>query len=108
MGAGHTTYGENTGVLALSRVHDPRVIRLAALYAMLLSFFPGLYLVNTFPAAIIGGVSFILYGIISRHRGAQYGGEPGGLCQQPEPHHRCGDFGVRPGLYRWLTAMQGA
>ena len=62
----NTTYGENTGVLALSRVHDPRVIRLAALYAMVLSFSPAFaYLVNTIPAAIIGGVSFILYGMIS-------------------------------------------
>ena len=65
-GPANTTYGENTGVLALSRVHDPRVIRLAALYAMVLSFSPAFaYLVNTIPAAIIGGVSFILYGMIS-------------------------------------------
>ena len=39
-GPANTTYGENTGVLALSRVHDPRVIRLAALYAIILSFSP--------------------------------------------------------------------
>ena len=62
----NTTYGENTGVLVLSRVHDPKVIRLAALYAVILSFSPAFaYLVNTIPAAIIGGVSFILYGMIS-------------------------------------------
>ena len=65
-GPANTTYGENTGVLVLSQVHDPRVIRLAALYAMILSFSPAFaYLVNTIPAAIIGGVSFILYGMIS-------------------------------------------
>ena len=65
-GPANTTYGENTGVLALSRVHDPRVVRLAALYAIILSFSPAFaHLVNTIPAAIIGGVSFILYGMIS-------------------------------------------
>ena len=65
-GPANTTYGENTGVLVLSRVHDPRVIRLAAIYAIILSFSPAFaYLVNTIPAAIIGGVSFILYGMIS-------------------------------------------
>ena len=65
-GPANTTYGENTGVLVLSRVHDPRVVRLAAIYAIILSFSPAFaYLVNTIPAAIIGGVSFILYGMIS-------------------------------------------
>ena len=65
-GPANTTYGENTGVLVLSRVYDPRVIRLAAIYAIVLSFSPKFaVLVNTVPAAIIGGVSFILYGMIS-------------------------------------------
>ncbi|MBQ6973324.1 MAG: uracil-xanthine permease [Oscillospiraceae bacterium] len=65
-GPANTTYGENTGVLALSRVYDPRVIRLAAVYAIILSFSPKFdALVNSIPAAIVGGVSFILYGMIS-------------------------------------------
>lgn len=65
-GPANTTYGENTGVLVLSQVHDPRVVRLAALYAVILSFSPKFaVLVNSIPAAIIGGVSFILYGMIS-------------------------------------------
>lgn len=65
-GPANTTYGENTGVLALSRVYDPRVIRLAAVYAVVLSFFPKFAaLVNSIPTAIVGGVSFILYGMIS-------------------------------------------
>ena len=65
-GPANTTYGENTGVLVLSRVHDPRVIRLAALYALVLSFSPAFAaLVSSIPDAIIGGVSFILYGMIS-------------------------------------------
>ena len=65
-GPANTTYGENTGVLALSKVYDPRVIRLAAVYAIILSFSPKFdALVNSIPAAIVGGVSFILYGMIS-------------------------------------------
>ena len=65
-GPANTTYGENTGVLALSRVYDPKVIRLAAVYAVILSFSPKFdALVNSIPTAIIGGVSFILYGMIS-------------------------------------------
>ena len=65
-GPANTTYGENTGVLALSKVYDPRVIRLAALYAIILSFSPQFdALVNSIPAAIVGGVSFILYGKIT-------------------------------------------
>ena len=65
-GPANTTYGENTGVLALSRVYDPRVVRLAALYAVILSFSPKFAaVISSIPTAIIGGVSFILYGMIS-------------------------------------------
>ena len=65
-GPANTTYGENTGVLALSKVYDPRVIRLAAVYAIILSLSPKFdALVNSIPSAIVGGVSFILYGMIS-------------------------------------------
>lgn len=65
-GPANTTYGENTGVLALTKVYDPRVIRIAAVTAVLLSFFPKFAcIINTIPAAIIGGISLILYGMIS-------------------------------------------
>ena len=65
-GPANTTYGENTGVLVLSKVYDPRVVRIAAIYAIILSFSPKFdALVNSIPAAIVGGVSFILYGMIS-------------------------------------------
>ena len=65
-GPANTTYGENTGVLELSRVYDPKVIRLAALYAILLSFIPKVSaVIGSMPSAIIGGVSFMLYGMIS-------------------------------------------
>lgn len=65
-GPANTTYGENTGVLELSKVHDPRVIRLAAVFAVILSFIPKFSaLISTMPSAIIGGVSFMLYGMIS-------------------------------------------
>lgn len=62
----NTTYGENTGVLALSKVYDPRVIRLAAVFAIILSFSPKFAaLITAMPAATIGGVSLVLYGMIS-------------------------------------------
>lgn len=65
-GPANTTYGENTGVLELSRVHDPLVIRIAAVFAIVLSFIPKVAeLIASMPAAIIGGVSFMLYGMIS-------------------------------------------
>ena len=62
----NTTYGENTGVLALSKVYDPRVIRLAAIFAVILSFCPKFAaIIGAMPAATIGGVSLVLYGMIS-------------------------------------------
>lgn len=65
-GPANTTYGENTGVLALTRVYDPRVIRIAACFAILLSFSPKIAaLISLIPTAIIGGISFVLYGMIS-------------------------------------------
>lgn len=65
-GPANTTYGENTGVLELSRVHDPRVIRIAAVFAIIVSFIPKVSaLISTMPSSIIGGVSFMLYGMIS-------------------------------------------
>ena len=62
----NTTYGENTGVLALTRVFDPFVIELAAIFAMALSFCPKFAaIITSMPAATIGGVSIILYGMIA-------------------------------------------
>ena len=62
----NTTYGENTGVLALSRVYDPKVIRLAAVFAIVLSFCPKFAaLIVAMPTATMGGVSLVLYGMIS-------------------------------------------
>lgn len=65
-GPANTTYGENMGVLALTKVYDPLVIRIAACFAIVLSFIPKFaFIIETIPAAIIGGVSLILYGMIS-------------------------------------------
>jgi uracil permease len=65
-GPANTTYGENTGVLALSKIYDPLVIRIAACFAILLSFSPKFEaVINTVPSGIVGGISFILYGMIS-------------------------------------------
>ena len=62
----NTTYGENTGVLALSRIYDPRVIRIAAVLAMLFSFSPKFAaVISSMPKGTIGGVSLVLYGMIS-------------------------------------------
>jgi uracil permease len=62
----NTTYGENTGVLALTGVYDPFVIRLSAAIAVLLGFIPKVSaIISSMPTAIIGGISFILYGMIS-------------------------------------------
>ena len=62
----NTTYGENTGVLALSKVYDPKVVRLAAVFAIILSFCPKFAaLIVAMPAATMGGVSLVLYGMIS-------------------------------------------
>ena len=65
-GPANTTYGENTGVLAMTRIYDPRVMRIAACFAILLSFSPKIgAVIETIPTAIIGGISIILYGMIS-------------------------------------------
>ena len=62
----NTTYGENTGVLNLTKVFDPRVIRIAAVLAIIFSFCPKFSaIVAAMPAATIGGVSLVLYGMIS-------------------------------------------
>ena len=65
-GPANTTYGENTGVLALSKVYDPMVVRLAAVFAIGLSFCPKFAaLIVAMPSATMGGVSLVLYGMIS-------------------------------------------
>ena len=65
-GPANTTYGENTGVLVLSKVYDPLVIRIAAVFAIVLGFIPKMAeIIGSMPSAIVGGVSFILYGMIS-------------------------------------------
>ena len=62
----NTTYGENTGVLALSKVYDPRVIRIAAYFAIFFSLWPKFAaLIESIPTAVVGGISFVLYGMIS-------------------------------------------
>ena len=62
----NTTYGENTGVLALTRVFDPRVVRIAAIFAIVFSFCPKFAaVIGAMPASVIGGVSLVLYGMIS-------------------------------------------
>ncbi len=62
----NTTYGENTGVLSLTKVFDPVVIRIAAIFAILFSFSPKIAaVISCMPTATLGGVSLVLYGMIS-------------------------------------------
>lgn len=62
----NTTYGENTGVLSLTKVYDPAVIRIAAVFAVLFSFSPKFAeIIGCMPTATCGGVSLVLYGMIS-------------------------------------------
>lgn len=62
----NTTYGENTGVLSLTKVFDPLVIRIAACFAILFSFCPKFAaIIGCMPTATVGGVSLVLYGMIS-------------------------------------------
>jgi uracil permease len=65
-GPANTTYSENTGVLAVTRVYEPLVLRLAALFAILLSFSPKLAaLLQTLPQGVLGGISMLLFGMIA-------------------------------------------
>ena len=65
-GPASTTYGENVGVVALTRIFNPRVVQLAAVYATVLGFSPLIAaLIYSVPTAIIGGASFMLYGMIA-------------------------------------------
>ena len=62
----NTTYGENIGVLALTKVYDTKVIQVAACFAVLFSFVPKLSAVlQTIPEGILGGISIILFGMIA-------------------------------------------
>lgn len=65
-GPANTTYGENTGVLVITRVFDPKVMQIAAIFAIIASFFPVIEaVIASIPGVVIGGISFILYGMIS-------------------------------------------
>lgn len=65
-GPANTTYGENTGVLAVTKVYDPKIIRIAALFAVGLSLCGKFTaLVNTIPGAVMGGISIVLFGMIA-------------------------------------------
>ncbi len=65
-GPANTTYGENTGVLAVTKNYNPQILRLAAIYAIVLSVigYFGAFL-QTIPGPIIGGMSIVLFGMIA-------------------------------------------
>lgn len=65
-GGAHTTYSENTGVLALTKVWDPLIMRIAAVFAIILGGVPKLAaVIRTIPTSIVGGISIILFGMIA-------------------------------------------
>ncbi|RHF64084.1 uracil-xanthine permease family protein [Fusobacterium mortiferum] len=65
-GPANTTYGENTGVLAVTGVYDPAILRIAACYAIILGFIGKFgILLQTIPLPVMGGVSVILFGMIA-------------------------------------------
>lgn len=65
-GPANTTYGENTGVLAVTKVYDPSVIRIAAVFAILLSLIGKVgAILQTIPVPVMGGISIILFGMIA-------------------------------------------
>ena len=65
-GPANTTYSENTGVLAVTKVYDPSILRIAAVFAIIFSMSGHLaYLVQSIPVAVMGGVSIILFGMIA-------------------------------------------
>lgn len=65
-GPANTTYSENTGVLALTKVFDPWVMRIAACFAIILSMIPKLgAIISTIPGPVIGGISIVLFGMIA-------------------------------------------
>lgn len=65
-GPANTTYGENTGVLAVTKVYDPAILRIAACYAICLAFI-GKFgaILQTIPSPVMGGISVILFGMIA-------------------------------------------
>ena len=65
-GPANTTYGENTGVLAVTKVYDPSILRIAACYAIVLSFIGKFgVILQTIPSPVMGGISVILFGMIA-------------------------------------------
>ncbi|ADR36995.1 uracil-xanthine permease family protein [Oceanithermus profundus] len=65
-GPANTTYSENTGVLAVTKVYDPAILRIAAVFAILLGFSPKLAaLLQTLPVGVLGGISILLFGMIA-------------------------------------------
>ncbi|SKC42477.1 uracil-xanthine permease family protein [Maledivibacter halophilus] len=65
-GPANTTYSENTGVLALTKVFDPLIMRIAACFAILIGLIPKLSaIISTIPTSVVGGISIILFGMIA-------------------------------------------
>jgi len=65
-GPANTTYSENTGVLALTKVKDPSIVRIAAVFAIILGIMPKIgAVIKTIPTSVVGGISIVLFGMIA-------------------------------------------
>lgn len=65
-GPANTTYSENTGVLALTKVYSPKILRYAAIFAIVLSFIGKLgAIIRTIPQSVMGGICILLFGMIA-------------------------------------------
>ncbi len=65
-GPANTTYSENTGAVALTGIYNPLIMRIAAVFAIILSFVPKFTsIISTIPGPVIGGISILLFGMIS-------------------------------------------
>ena len=88
-GSGTTTYAENIGVMASSRVYSTAAYWIAGMVAIALAFLPKFgVLINTIPAGVAGGAGIVLYGMIAHRRRPALGAEQGRLLQPDQPDDR--------------------
>ena len=98
-GTGVTTYAENIGVMAVTRIYSSLVFVIAGVVAVVMGFSPKFgALIGTIPTPVIGGLAIVLFGLDRRHRRPDLGPEQGRLLGEPEPRH--GRRGAHPGRRR--------
>ena len=95
-GTGVTTYAENMGVMAVTRIYSTAVFIVAAVIAILLGFSPKFgALIGTIPGPVLGGLSIVVFGLIAATAGRIWVENRVDFSQPAQPHHRCGRAGAR-------------